>query len=56
MCIYIMLRNKGLTQFKCMNFFIIPIVKSNTPLFLDIKLVGKHYIKAFATQHQVAEL
>ena len=30
-----MLQNEGLSPLKCMAFFIIPIVKSNTQLFLD---------------------
>ena len=37
----------GFSPLKCVTFFIIPIVKSDTPLFMDTK-VGKHHIEAFA--------
>ena len=42
-----MLQNEGLSPLKCMTFFFIPIVKSNTPLFLDT-IVRKQHIEAFA--------
>ena len=47
-----MLQNEGL---KYMTSFLIPIVKSNTPLCLRT-LIGKHHMEAFAITHQVAEL
>ena len=38
-----MLQNEGLSPLKCLTFFIIPIVKFNTSLFLDITLYNTRW-------------